>query len=301
MTGKRTDLAAEARDLWRESAGNAELPEGVEARRETANGYDIETLVISDSRGEAALGKPVGTYITIDLSDLIEKEEGAFSRGVGLLASQLKSLLSLKENDSVMVAGLGNAAITPDNLGPKTIDHTMATRHLVDSLPEHFGMLRRVSAVKTGVTGTTGVESAELLSALVSKLRPGAVIAVDALASRRLGRVCRTVQLADTGIVPGSGVGNSRAELSRKTLGVPVIAIGVPTVVDAGTLAADLTELAELGSHNPEDFGQYGQSMIVTPREIDTYMEDISKLIGYAINLALHDGLTVDDVEMFVS
>jgi spore protease len=155
--------------------------------------------------------------------------------------------------------------------------------------------------METGVMGTTGVESAELISAMTAKLRPDAVIAVDALASRRLGRICRTVQLSNTGIVPGSGVGNSRAEISRNSLGVPVVSIGVPTVVDAATLASDLAAMANIGTYQPEDFGQYGKSMIVTPREIDSYVEDIAKLIGYSINLALHDGLTIDDINLFLS
>jgi spore protease len=209
--------------------------------------------------------------------------------------------LNLKSGDSVFVAGLGNSAITPDELGPKTASYTMATRHLVDALPEHFGSLRRVSVMGTGVMGTTGVESAELISAMADKLRPDAIIAVDALASRRLGRICRTVQISDTGIVPGSGVGNSRAEISKKSLGIPVVAVGVPTVVDAATLAADLIQMADKGKYEPEDFGEYGQSMIVTPREIDKYIDDISKLLGYGINLALHEGLTIDDVELFMS
>lgn len=296
MNGKRTDLAAEARDLWRESVSGAELPEGVEVNTQRENGYAVETLRVLDRRGEQALGKPAGTYVTIELSGLLEKEEGAFARGVGLVSSRLRELLALGENDSVLVAGLGNSAITPDELGPKAADHVIATRHLVDSLPEHFGSMRRVSVIKTGVCGTTGVESAEIVHALVAKLRPSAVIAVDALASRRLGRVCRTVQLADTGIIPGSGVGNSRVELSRRSLGVPVIAVGVPTVVDAGTLAADLTEMADIGSFSSGDFGDYGRSMIVTPREIDSYIDELARLIGYSVDMALHDGLSVDDV-----
>lgn len=301
MNEKRTDLASEARDLWRESACGQDLPDGVTADTETENGYTVETLRILDERGAEALGKPAGTYITVELGALLGKEEGAFARGAELLASRLRSLLGTDRNSDVLVAGLGNSAITPDDLGPRSADHVLATRHLTDSLPEHFGFLRRVSVVKTGVCGVTGVESAEMVRALVSALRPSAVIAVDALASRRLGRVCRTVQLSDAGIIPGSGVGNSRAELSLSTLGVPVIAVGVPTVVDAATLAADLVELENIGNISSEDFGPYGRSMIVTPREIDARVEDISKLIGYALNLALQDELTVDDITQLLS
>lgn len=293
---RRTDLAAEARELWQERAGTAGALPGVEEHTETENGFSVETLRVLDQRGAEALEKPVGTYVTVSLEGFLSREEGAFARAAGLLAAKLRALLQLKPGDSVLVAGLGNDAITPDNLGPKTVRHTLATRHLVDALPVEFGAFRRVAAMETGVLGVTGVESAELVQALVQKVRPGAVIAVDALASRRARRILRTVQLCDAGITPGSGVGNARAELSRRTLGVPVVAVGVPTVVDAGTLAADLNNMANIGEFSPEDFGQWAQSLIVTPREIDRSMDEISRLLGYGINLALHDGLTVADV-----
>jgi spore protease len=175
----------------------------------------------------------------------------------------------------------------------------LATRHLVSALPETFGAFRRVAVLETGVLGNTGMESAELVRAVAEKLRPDAVIAVDALASRRLGRVCRTVQLTDTGVAPGSGVGNARRELSLGTLGVPVVGLGVPTVVDAATLAADLTELSGLGEVSAEDFGEYGAGMMVTPREIDQQIALMARLLGYGIDLALHD-LSVSDVTALV-
>ena len=151
----------------------------------------------------------------------------------------------------------------------------------------------------SGVLGTTGIESSDLVRAVVQRLRPDAVIVIDALASREPRRLCRTVQLSDTGIVPGSGVGNARQAISREVLGVPVIAVGVPTVVDAATLTLDLAAGAgaDLGS---ADFGEAG-NMIVTPRDIDKYVRDAAKLIGYGLNLALHEGLTVEDVDMFLS
>ncbi len=296
MLQRRTDLAGEARELWRESAAETGRLPGVEAREETENGYRVETLHILDSRGEEALGKPRGCYVTLELDPLLDREPGAFSRGAGLIAAKLRSLLQLQPGEGVLVAGLGNSAITPDNLGPKVVSHTLATRHLVESLPEQFASFRPVCALETGVMGVTGLESSELLAGVVERLKPAAVIAVDALASRRLRRVCRTLQLSDTGITPGSGVGNSRQELSRRTLGVPVVALGVPTVVDAATLAADLAELANIASPEPADFGEFGRSMMVTPREIDTRMEELSRLIGYGINLALQEGLSLEDI-----
>ncbi len=248
MRGIRTDLAAEARDLWRESAGDTGALPGVEARQETENGFPVETIRILDERGEQALGKPRGTYVTMELEPLLRRETGAFRRGAGVVAARLRALLGLGEGESVLVAGLGNRAMTPDVLGPMTLEHMLATRHLVSALPETFGGLRPVSLLETGVLGTTGLESSELIRAVVRRLRPKAVVAIDALASRRLDRVCRTLQLSDTGIAPGSGVGNSRPELSRSSLGVPVVAVGIPTVVDAATLAADLTARSGLGS-----------------------------------------------------
>ena len=296
MQGIRTDLAAEARDLWRETAGETGALPGVEAGTETENGLSVETIRILDERGERALGKPRGTYITLELDPVLRREPGAFQRGVGVIASRLRVLLGLKAGESVLVAGLGNRAMTPDVLGPLTLGHVLATRHLVASLPETFGGFRPVSLLETGVLGTTGLESSEVIRAVTQRLRPGAVVAVDALASRRLDRVCRTLQLADTGIAPGSGVGNARPELSRGSLGVPVVAMGIPTVVDAATLAADLTARSGLGERPAEDFASAGAGLMVTPREIDARMQELSRLLGYGLNLALQDGLTLEDV-----
>lgn len=296
MTGIRTDLAAEARDLWRESNRETGALPGVEAKAETENGFPVETIRILDGRGEEALGKPRGTYVTLELEPVLRREPGAFRRGVGVIASHLRALLALEPGEGVLVAGLGNRAMTPDVLGPMTLGHVLATRHLVRSLPETFGGFRPVSLLETGVLGTTGLESSEVIRAVTARLRPGAVVAVDALASRRLDRVCRTLQLADTGIAPGSGVGNSRPELSRGSLGVPVIAVGIPTVVDAATLAADLTARSGLGKRPPEDFAAAAEGLMVTPREIDARMQELSRLLGYGLNLALQEDLTLEDV-----
>ena len=186
---------------------------------------------------------------------------------------------------SVLVVGLGNRAITPDAVGPDAIDSVMVTRHLREQLPEHFGQFRSVAALAPGVLGTTGVESADMIRALADRLHPDAIIAVDALACAELDRLGRTVQLTDTGITPGSGVGNDRTGLSRDTLGIPVAAIGLPTVIDAGGFSDD----------------PRAAQMFVTPRDIDAVVRDAAKLIGYGINLALHDGLTIGDVDMFLS
>ena len=217
------------------------------------------------------------------------------------LAAELGALLGLEPGAPALVVGLGNRAITPDNIGPKAADQTMVTRHLVERVPEHFGSFRPVAALAAGVLGTTGMESGELVRAVAETLRPACVIAVDALASRSLRRVCRTIQLADTGITPGSGVGNARAALNAETLGVPVIAVGVPTVVDAATLTCDVLAEAGKGELDPAALQGAGDGLIVTPKDIDTQVHDLAKVIGYGINLALHTGLTIGDVELFLS
>ena len=175
------------------------------------------------------------------------------------------------------------------------------TRHLVEQVPEHFGSFRPVAALAAGVLGTTGVESGELVRAVVEKIRPACVVVVDALASRSLSRVCTTVQLADTGIVPGSGVGNARFALNQETLGVPVIAVGVPTVVDAATLASDVLAQAGRDDLDPEALRGAGDGLLVTPRDIDARVADLAKVIGYGINLALQPGLTIADIDLFLS
>ncbi|NMA24726.1 MAG: GPR endopeptidase [Clostridiales bacterium] len=301
MWAKRTDLAVEARDLWRESAEKQAELKGIKSTEKDLNGFKVTTVEILDNEGANALNKPVGTYITIEIDKLVKREDNAFAAGAEVLKSEISGILRLKENDSILMVGLGNEAITPDAIGPKTAKNTMVTRHLVEKMPDVFGSMRRVSVLISGVLGTTGIESADFIKAVAEKLKPDHVIVVDALASRKLARICRTVQLADTGIVPGSGVGNSRVAINKETLSVPVTAIGVPTVVDAATLATDLAEQAGAIDIRPEDMSYYGGEMIVTPKEIDSYVNDISKLVGYGINLALHSGISIDDINMFLS
>lgn len=301
MLKRRTDLAMEAKALWEETAAVETRLEGVEAHDSEREGYKVTTVKILNDTGAQALDKPVGSYVTLLLDGLARREEDAFGRAARALSEELKELLQLPEGACALVVGLGNRAITPDAIGPKVAEHTMVTRHLVERVPEHFGSFRPVAAMESGVLGTTGVESGEMVAALVEKIKPACVVAVDALASRSLDRVCRTIQLADTGIVPGSGVGNARAALSRETLGVPVIAIGVPTVVDAATLCADVLSEAGKGDFDPDALREHAGNVIVTPKEIDSQVADLSKVIGYGLNLALQTGLTVEDVEMFLS
>ena len=298
---RRTDLADEAHALWKESAGAETALPGVKAREEEKNGCPVTRVDILDEAGARALGKPVGHYVTLDLTDLKNRADGAFSRSVEAVAGELSALLKdLPPDAPVLVVGLGNRAITPDAVGPTATDHTLVTRHLVEQVPEHFGHLRPVAALAAGVLSTTGMESGELAQAVAGRLSPAAIIAVDALASRSLSRVCTTVQLSDTGIVPGSGVGNHRKALDRHTLGVPVIAVGVPTVVDGATLALDLLG-GDGEAPDPAVLRGAGADVVVTPRDIDQRVADLSKVVGYAIDLALQPSLTLEDVEMLLS
>lgn len=296
MRIRRTDLALEARELWQERTGTVTALPGVEARDSVREGITVNTVRILDRRGEQALGKPRGDYITLTLEGLASREEGIFQRSVRAVAEELSGLLRAVPPDSlVLVAGLGNRAITPDAVGPKVHQNTLVTRHLVRQMPEHFGALRPVASLAAEVMGVTGVESGELVRAVCEKLRPACVVAVDALASRSLKRLCRTVQLADTGITPGSGVGNHRMGLTRDTLGVPVVAVGVPTVVDGATLAADLLGTDEL----PEL--EEGRDLLVTPKDIDSLVNDLAKVIGYAISMALQPGISIEELELLLA
>lgn len=293
MAQIRTDLALEAKALWQERAGEMTRLEGVEATESVREGFPCTLVHITNDRGAQALGMPVGRYVTLTMDGLLRREENAFSRGVTAIARELESLMDdLPEDGPVLVVGLGNSAITPDAIGPRAHRYTLVTRHLVEGLPEQFGAFRPVSALAPGVLGTTGMESGQVVQAVCRELRPVCVVAVDALAARSVSRLCRTVQLADTGIAPGSGIGNCRAALNRETLGIPVLAVGVPTVVDCATLAADLAPGAAL-SHSGD--------LLVTPKDIDSRVDDLSKVIGYGISMALQPGLTVGDLDLLLT
>ena len=298
MFAKRTDLALEARELWQESAEKTTRLNGVKATKQRAEGYPVTQVDILDERGEKALGKPRGTYRTVDLTAFWQRKDDFFERAVRAVGGQLKELLPGK--GPVLVIGLGNGAMTPDAVGPLAADNVLVTRHLIAAMPKHFAGFRPVAVFRTGVLGTTGVESAETVRGLVAEVQPSLVIAVDALASRRVGRVCATVQISDTGIIPGSGVGNHRSALNQETLGIPVFAVGIPTVVDAATLAADLMEEAGLADIDADKLRSSQQNLMVTPRDIDQQVRDLGKVVGYGINWALQD-LEIEEINALLS
>ena len=298
MFAKRTDLALEAREIWQESAEKTTRLSGVKATKQRQEGYPVTRVDILDGRGEAALGKPQGSYLTIDLTTFWQRKADFFERAVRAVGSQLKELLPA--DGPALIVGLGNGAMTPDAVGPLAADSVLVTRHLIAAMPKHFSGFRPVAVQRTGVLGTTGVESAEAVRGLVAEVQPALVIAVDALASRRVGRVCATVQLSDTGIIPGSGVGNHRSALNRETLGVPVFAVGIPTVVDAATLAADLMEEAGSADIDEDKLRAGQQNLMVTPRDIDQQVRDLAKVVGYGINWALQD-LEIEEMNALLS
>lgn len=294
----RTDLALEALEASPEEVQKDGEKHGVSSQTLSKEGFTVTRVDILDDTGEQALGKPCGAYLTLSLDVLCRREADAFPRACRSLAALLGDLMPQKDGP-VLIAGLGNRAITPDAIGPFAAEHILATRHLTRQVPEHFADWRPVSVIAPGVLGQTGLESAEVLHGLIDTVAPAAVIVVDALACGRLSRICRTIQVTDTGIVPGSGVGNARAGLNRDTLGVPVIAIGVPTVVDGATLAHEIR--AQSPQAEGEALSDLGTPVIVTSRDIDRDAADIARVIGYAVNLALHPHLTVSDIDLYLS
>ena len=291
----RTDLAVEAIENHKSAAA---LPHVRQSDR-TLEGFAVHEVRILSEDAAREIGKPQGRYLTLELDALIRREEDAFPRACKALSTLLRELLPHPNDGPVLIAGLGNRMITPDAIGPQTADHVIATRHLVAQSPDIFADWRPVSALAPGVLGQTGVETGEVICGVLDRVRPAAVIAVDALAAGRLSRLLRTVQLADTGITPGAGVGNARAALNKETLGVPVIAVGVPTVVDGATLAHEIS--SQLGQPACEALDDLSQPVMITTRDIDREVADISRMIGYAVNMALHPHLSVADIDLYLS
>lgn len=287
----RTDLAWEEKELWEQNADAQTKLHGVWAREYERKGIHITTVKILDEEGARQLHKPIGTYWTFELNALTRHEKYAFVQAVEVLAARLRQMT--KGYEQILTVGLGNEQITPDAVGPWVLRNLIVTRHLQQKSEKKISGFRCLSAVQPGVLGATGMESAEMVRGAADRIRPEMILVVDALAAREPSRICSTIQLSDTGIVPGSGVGNSRAAFNQETLGVPVLAIGVPTVMDARSLTEKDGKLCNF--HNEIS------GMMVTPRDVDARVREISRLIGYAINLALHDGLTYEDIPCFLA
>lgn len=304
--GLYTDLAVEARELNPDISGVTEEEESFD---------DIRVTRISVSSDEAAklLGKRIGKYVTLDAPKLIDRPLDLFENTADRLASELRSLISaLPDKANIVITGLGNRTVTPDALGPRTAEKVFVTRHVLEHFPDAFDFpVFSVSSVEPGVLGSTGIETYELVKGLIDRIKPDAIIAVDSLASRRAARISTTIQLSDTGIDPGSGVGNLRAGLNKDSLGVPVIAVGVPLVVYASTITQDTISMIadETGLHGDEEklksmaekvVTEKMDGLIVTPKDIDSIVEDMSEILSKGINKALF-GLHYDDVRMLIA
>lgn len=314
------DLALEAREIVQGKTGQ-EIP-GVRVDREKYDNATVTVVVVEEKSAEALMGKPVGTYITLESPVLSRNNPQAHHQIGEVLAAQLKKLIKLPPGSNVLVVGLGNWNATPDALGPKVVELTMVTRHIFNYAPQELqpGMCS-VSALAPGVLGITGMETAEIIKGVVDSIKPDLVIAIDSLASRNVERIGTTIQIADTGVSPGSGVGNKRKGLTQETLGAPVIAIGVPTVVNAAVIAKDTVEqfmeqirntpnlYNVLNTLNPniadnviaKILEPFGGQLMVTPKEIDDLILRAAKVVAGGITQALHPDLPQDKYEYYLN
>ncbi|NLI91389.1 MAG: GPR endopeptidase [Peptococcaceae bacterium] len=313
------DLAVEAHDLLRGERG-AEVS-GVIMDKEQLEDIVVTTITITNQQGEKELGRPKGHYITIDAPAIKDNDFHDHKKVIEVMSKHLSKLFQFKEDSSILIVGLGNWQATPDALGPKVVEKIMVTRHLFYYTPEEMkGKMRKVSAISPGVLGLTGIETAEVIRGLVEHVKPDYVIAIDALAAGALERIGTTIQLADTGINPGSGIGNYRKGLNQETLGCKVIAIGVPTVVNAAVIAHKTIEeffgqmesepvLAKIyNEENQQVFlnvmnkalSPFKDSLMVTPKEVDDLIDRSSRIIASALNLSIHPGISADNYETYL-
>lgn len=307
----RTDLASERRDLYKKANNIENEIDGIEAEEEQiSNNIKITRVKILNENGEKAIGKVKGNYVTIDLKNMKYMGEDDIQSASEVLSEELKKMIDefVSKEEEILVVGLGNVYVTPDSLGPKVINEIDITRHLLKYVPQYLDKnTRPVSAISPGVLGTTGIETAEILKGIVDNIEPKLVIVIDSLASRSMERISSTIQLADTGIVPGAGVDNARKELTKNTLGIPVIAIGIPTVVETAVVVNDcldvfiekLQEKAESNAYlnklkEEDNYLEIKEALIpkdynfvVTPKEIDKLVENMKDVVARGINLSL--------------
>ncbi|MGI6728060.1 MAG: GPR endopeptidase [Anaerovoracaceae bacterium] len=291
----RTDLAIESKELIDEEnkGKKVEIP-GVEVDEDQyGEGVKVVRIKVADEYGSNVMEKPIGNYITIEIKDLVDGEEERKVEAAKAFAKELSKLVHFHYKLKVLMIGLGNEKVTPDALGPATLSKVKVTRHIF----LHFGAegdndVGCVSALTPGVMATTGMETAELIKGAISIVKPEIVIAVDALAARNIDRISTTIQITDTGISPGAGTGNMRKDLTEKSLGTKVIAIGVPTVIDSRTLIMDSLEgYIKKPQEVQKHLEKNGESMIVTTTDIDQVITDFSDVIANGINSTLHPGI----------
>lgn len=303
---RRTDLALETHELNAEQG----IDDGIITREETINGVQVTTAEIKSGKGEEMSGKKAGMYITVDIGRVWQFDSVRVKEIATLLADKIKALLP-DSDGPVLVAGLGNENVTPDSIGPKIVEGLLVSHHIKELNTKLYDTIGfgDVAAFAPGVLGQTGIESADIIKSVVTSLKPSCVIVIDALSSRRLARLATTVQLADSGISPGSGVNNSRRRLDKETLGVPVVSIGMPTVVDAATLAYDL--LQEIANREKlsiniteevinKSLTENSRNFFITPKETDIIIISGSKLLTMALNMALHPNIPPDEIPEYL-
>ncbi len=321
----RTDLAIESREMFMEASLLENDIEGVDVEAdEPYEGTKITRITINSEKGASVLQKPCGKYITLDIPPAIYEEQKIYENVCKAVASELDSLIPDKEKGTVLVVGLGNRNVTPDALGPAVVDSLLISRHLIEYIPEEIDQrLRPLCAIAPGVLGITGIETGEIVKGICGRVRPSLLIVIDALCSRNMKRINTTIQISNSGITPGAGIGNHRMAINKEALGIPVIAIGVPTVVDAATITGDTINLVvknlrdNAGENKPlykmlstiesedkyelikqalsENIGNF----IVTPKDIDKVIEDISSVIANGINISVHQGITLSDIDRY--
>ena len=291
----RTDLAMEAVQLLKQTDS------GIKQHKKNVGDLEITQVTIETDAAAKKLGKLKGKYITIELPAFTDNFQNIDDK-IEVISKQIRYLLP--SEGLIFVVGLGNEAITPDALGPKTIKSILATRHITGEIARSTGLdaLRSVAAIAPGVLGQTGIEVSEIIQSIIKKIKPAALIVVDALPSMETSRLGTTIQICNTGISPGSGVGNARPGLNQESMGIPVIGIGVPTVVDAQTLARNLlnSDITRYSEKISQKTAPRGELMMVTPREIDLLIERSSKLLAMSINGALQPNFSVDDIMSLV-
>ena len=300
----RTDLADEVFENLREKKGDSH--DGITFRTDFSNGIRVDTVNVTSKKAEKEAGKPCGKYVTVTTGEIWKYDRQKFEEAADVISKSLMSMLP--EAGLCLIVCLGNSKISADALGPLTAQNVIVSRHIKicdEKLYSSLG-LGECACIVPGVMGDTGAEALELVKGTVEKLKPSCIIVIDALASRSISRLTKTVQISDSGIAPGSGVGNARHEISKRTLGVPTIAIGVPTVVEALTLSLDLLSEALCDEKEVFNFvekklsGNMGR-FFVCAKESDKIISAMAKLIGYSINLAVHKGIAVSEIDEFLS
>ena len=299
MNNIYSDLAVE---LCKNLSENDFSTSGIKCKNEFCGSLETETVSITTPNGAKLVGKPMGTYLTVSCGKLWLEHRKKIKEKLFDFAGILRTFLPPARRGSILVAGLGNESITADAVGPVAVRNLIVTRHIRSEKPQIFDELglRELCAVTPGVLGQTGIESADMIQSIVRQVKPDLLIAVDALASRSLSRLVNTVQISDSGISPGSGIGNSRPSLSPESLGIPILSIGVPTVVDAATLAADaIREFSDAetdGEDIRKQWNKNGLNFFVTPKETDQVIRVLGAFIGHGINLAANEDLSYEDM-----